>query len=175
MKKSFDKNKLLEALVKRAEGFFYTEEISEYEIEGEKVNKKSKINELSKEDGIENDNTSFIEIEDTEIQENIKNKISQKKFVSKNHNSKNDGLYLGRNEKEISEQSCGVDNENIKNLVLVKKKVTSHYIPPDLSAIKMLVENFGQEINGDGGMLERLTDDELLEMRSEIIKDLRQD
>jgi len=39
----------------------------------------------------------------------------------------------------------------------------------------MQAQNFGQEINGKSNMIDELSDDELLTLRSEIIKDLKQD
>ena len=61
--------------------------------------------------------------------------------------------YVLKTEKE--EQLCFDDvlNKNGKKtnsqepLNLVKKKVTSHYIPPDMLAIKILLENFGEKMN----------------------------
>ena len=75
------------------------------------------------------------------------------------------------NEKESSSQ-C--ECEDKQGLILLKKKVTTHYVPPDLAAVKMLLENFGKEITTQN-RIENMKDDELLELRSEIIKELKGD
>lgn len=164
MKKSFDKLKLMDALVKRAEGFFYTEEVSEFSIVEQKDKDKNNSEEI-----LEN-KSNFIEIENDNILENINNKKSLKNSGSKIKEQENTELYLGQNVGSGT-SNCGVINENSKNLMLVKKKVTTHYIPPDLSAIKILLEDFGQEIKGND-MLDDMSDDELLKLRNEIVKEL---
>ena len=57
-----------------------------------------------------------------------------------------------------------------EGLILVKKKVTSHYIPPDMLAIKILLEIFGKEAVGD---LEGLSDEELIKFKEKIMKELK--
>ena len=132
----------MEALIKRAEGFYYNEEILEYLYE-EKKNSAPEKNE---------------------------NEKNQKKSVSESNKIKNDDIYSSciEEEKGVFE----VTNENKQNLVLVKKKVTTHYIPPDMSALKILVESFGEEIKDKNEVLEGMSDDELLKMRSEILRSL---
>ena len=62
-----------------------------------------------------------------------------------------------------------------KDLTLVKKKVTTHYVPPDLLAIKMLVEIFGQEITEkDDDNLTSLSDSELMNLKREVIQKLNE-
>ena len=137
MKKyEFNKNKIFEALSKRAEGFFYNEEVLEY---GEKPKEKYP----------------------KDLQESLENP------VSKNGKSQNDDLYLA----EIGSK----ENQNAKdqNLILIKKKITTHYIPPDIVAIKMLIENFGEEIMGENNkFLSSLDDDELLKLKNDILKEM---
>lgn len=57
-----------------------------------------------------------------------------------------------------------------EELILVKKKVTSHYIPPDMLAIKVLLEIFGKEAVSD---LEKMTDEELIKFKEKILKDIK--
>ncbi len=57
-----------------------------------------------------------------------------------------------------------------QSMTLSKKKVSSHHIPPDLSAVKMLLDYFVSsktDIN-----LESLSDSELKAMRDDLIKKL---
>lgn len=51
---------------------------------------------------------------------------------------------------------------------LVKKKITKKHIPPDISAVKTLLESFGEE---DTPLNEK-TDEELLQMREAIIAEI---
>jgi len=57
-----------------------------------------------------------------------------------------------------------------EELILVKKKVTTHYIPPDMLAIKILFEIYGKEIEYDN--LNTLTDEELLDLKNKLIKEI---
>lgn len=57
-----------------------------------------------------------------------------------------------------------------ENLVLVKKKITSHYIPPDMIAIKILLENFGENLNIDS--FENMTEEELIIYKNKLITNL---
>lgn len=60
--------------------------------------------------------------------------------------------------------------EKNEKLILVKKKVTSHYIPPDMLAIKILLEMCGQEkLN----KLEEMTDEELIKFKEKILEELQ--
>lgn len=68
--------------------------------------------------------------------------------------------------KEVTEDYAVVDGE----LTLVKKKVSSHHVPPDIAAIKAL-----SEIDGEGvpAALESLTDEELEGERRRLIGELK--
>ena len=57
-----------------------------------------------------------------------------------------------------------------KKMELIKKKITTHHIPPDLGAIKMLLELFASS-NDDN--LSSLSQEELLELKDELIKKLK--
>ena len=59
-----------------------------------------------------------------------------------------------------------------QEMTLSKKKISSHHIPPDLSAVKMLLDYFVSEKSSQG--LETLTDSELKEMRDDLIKKLNE-
>lgn len=67
----------------------------------------------------------------------------------------------------LNAQNC--DNENKQPLTLSKKKVTTHYVPPDMLAIKMLLENYSQ-VNSGG--LDSKSDKELLELANSLRAEL---
>ncbi len=62
----------------------------------------------------------------------------------------------------VEEFSADGDGE----LKLVKRKVTKRDVPPDIKAVKMLID--GENLNG-------LSDDELAEEREKLIKLLKED
>ena len=109
-------SKLKTILLKKSEGYFYNEEVLEYQKENNKQEEVQQIN--------------FLE------------------------SNKND------------------ENKTNKNLTLIKKKVTTHYVPPDLLAIKMLIEIFGKEITDND--LSSLSLDELNNLKTDIIKKLEE-
>jgi len=122
MKSNFENemlNKIKNILIKKSEGFFYNEEVLEYQLNN--TNQESKINQLT-----------FLE--------------------DKNHESE--------------------QNKNNQNLTLVKKKVTTHYVSPDLLALKMLIEIFGEKVSDDD--LSSLSDEELLNLKNDILKKLEE-
>ena len=84
----------------------------------------------------------------------------------------------GKTQKDISSDTLTLSNENTsqqnnENLTLVKKKVTTHYIPPDMLAIKILFEIYGKEIEYDN--LTNLSDKELLNLKNQLLKDILND
>lgn len=125
------KNKLIDLLLKKAEGFHYIEE--QFEYEREKSQKTTQ-------------NLNFFEICD------------RGDGVLKN----NDAMMDLENETKKNRASDG--------LILAKKKVTSHYIPPDMLAIKILLEMFGKEAVSDLG---EMTDSELLKFKETILKEIK--
>ena len=149
-----DKDKLLEAIVKRAEGFYYTEEIFEYS----KKETKKKIEECDPEE------------------ENLPSeKLVSKKNGSKRSKLKNMDIYSVCNksgDEENIESWSGETHENEQGLELLKKKITTHYVPPDMSAIKIIIENFGKEINSGNMLVDEMSDEELLKMRRDLIEKL---
>ena len=80
-----------------------------------------------------------------------------------------DGTFCDEGDK-IKVTNEGQKYEGSQNLILVKKKVTSKYIPPDMFAIKILLEIFGKEAVGD---LEGLSDEELIKFKEKIMKELK--
>lgn len=117
-------SKLKKILLKKAEGFFYTEEINEYQ-----QNSKNDSEQIS-----------------------IFDESSTKLKKTKNNDQ----------------------NKQTLNLILSKKKVTTHYIPPDMLAIKMLIENFGEKIKDDDDNLLSLSDDELYSLQENLIREIQQ-
>ena len=109
-------NKIKNILLKKSEGYFYNEEILEYQ-------------------------NNLVE---------TKNTNDQITFLENN------------NEKE--------DSQKYSNLTLIKKKITTHYVPPDMLAIKMLFENFGEKVNS----LESLSDDEIVSLKKKYLKELEE-
>lgn len=55
-----------------------------------------------------------------------------------------------------------------KSLRLVKKRVTRHYVPPDLTAVKMLEDSKQMDISS-------LSDAELQAYRQEILSEIKND
>ena len=113
----------------------------EEQLEYEKSQKQSKINENKY------SNVSFFDNYDRGTQQ-----------ISQTH----DSIELS-NGKEIL-------NQTHENLILTKKKVTTHYISPDMLAIKILFEIYGKKV-GDNN-IEQLTDEELIKMKNTLLKEL---
>lgn len=132
-----DKNiydELISILLKKANGFYYTEEQEEYE----KTQNKSKFSEMC------NNNISFFDKNDTLETKNLTRSDTIK---SENENKK----------------------EN-QSLVLVKKKITTHYIPPDMLAVKILFETIKEKVNEDD--LNNLSDEELIKLKDKLLGEL---
>ena len=127
-------DELIKILLKKAKGFYYTEEQEEYE----KAQNKPRISEIN------NKNISFFD----------NNVTSEVKFINQNDTIKSD------NE----------NKRNTENLVLVKKKITKHYIPPDMLAVKILFETIKEKVNDDA--INNLSDDELIKLRDKLIGEL---
>ena len=115
-------------LLKKAEGYFYNEEITEY---------------ISTEENNENNK---------KIQKTVSEQLD---FIN---NDLKSNQKKGKNEKE--------------KLMLSKKKITTHYIPPDLTAVKMLFEIFGQEVE-DKNNLDNMSDQELLKLKNKLLNELK--
>ena len=138
-KSKFGYQDVIKLLIKRAEGFYYTEEQFEYE----KTQNKSKSNELSY---LKIENISFF---DNCVRGENKKQICGDKIKSSNGDSQ-------------------ISNEN---LTLVKKKVSTHYISPDMLAIKILFEIFREKVNSNE--IDSMTDEELFKLKDELLKELK--
>ena len=138
-KRKFNKKDLINLVIKKANGYHYTEEVLEYE----KTQNKSSLNKNIPQI---NENYNFFDICDRSLTKPI---------------TKDDKIELS-NEKDQQQIN--------ENLTLVKKKVTTHYIPPDMLAIKILFEIYGKEIEYDN--LNTLTDEELLDLKNKLIKEI---
>ena len=136
--KKFNKKDLIELLTKKAKGFYYTEEIYEYE----KPQNKSILNKNC------SNNLNFFEICDMVEPDN---KVPYDKI-------------------ELSNETKQAANKNDENLTLSKKKVSTHFVPPDMLAIKILFEIYGKEI--DNNSIENLTDKELLDLKNKLAEEL---
>ena len=55
-----------------------------------------------------------------------------------------------------------------QGLELVKKKISTHYVAPDMLAIKMLIENSKEKVD----TLVEMTDEELIELKNKLIKEI---
>lgn len=80
-------------------------------------------------------------------------------------------LATGFNYTEITEEYAPTkedDDPKENKLQLTKKKVSTHFVPPDMLAIKMLMENDEQKIE----KLSSMTDEELLALKDKLIKEM---
>lgn len=75
---------------------------------------------------------------------------------------------LGYEAKESSEE-YSLDKEG--NEILTKRKVSKKYFPPDMTALKLLVEKFYPDLNIDISMM---SDEELIEERERILQMLKE-
>ena len=124
---------LIKILLKKAEGYYYTEEQEEFE----KTQNNSKTSKKYCE------NVSFFENIDT-LNTNIA--ISNDNIKTSNEESKKQAT--------------------AENLVMVKKKITKHYIPPDMLAIKILFETIKETVNDDD--LKNISNEELLKLKDKL-------
>ena len=76
---------------------------------------------------------------------------------------------LGYEIKEIVEEFAK-DSESGQDL-LIKKKCTTKHIPPDVSAIKILLSYYDEKTFEE---IENMTDDELFAERDKLLKSLQQ-
>lgn len=119
--------KIKQILIKKAEGYDYTEETYEYQ----------KMPETSKQ-------ISFDDL--------IQEPYDDDNVVFKKKNKSN---------LRIQEEQ----------LTLLKKKITTHHVPPDMLAIKILLENFNDNDKKNDN-LENLSDEELLKLKDDILENL---
>ena len=128
---------LIKVLLKKAEGYYYTEEQEDYEKTQNKSNNSK----------IKFENISMFEKFDTQ----------------KPYNNTSSVTIKSQNEEDQKSQANS-------NLVMVKKKITKHYIPPDMLAIKILFETIKETVNEDD--LNKISDEELLKLKDKLIGEL---
>ena len=75
---------------------------------------------------------------------------------------------LGYLNKEVTEEFC---KEDEGKMVLTKRKVTKKNIPPDIMAVKVLLEMYSDNKDLD---FENLSDEELLIERDKLIEKLKE-
>ena len=138
--KSFGYSDVINLLIKRAKGFYYTEEQLEYE-----KTQKNKI--IDKNNGQFCENISFFD-----------NTVRGKEELINSCDT------IKASNKTTTESS----NES---LTLVKKKVSTHYISPDMLAIKILFEIFKEKVTSNE--IENMSDEELLNLKNELLKELK--
>ena len=79
-------------------------------------------------------------------------------------------LTIFNNHQNICNEQRNPEDKNNQNLTLIKKKVTTHYISPDMVAIKILLEIYNEKMKDD---LSNLTDSELLELKNTLLKEIQ--
>lgn len=132
---------LVETLIKLATGFYYNEEQFEYQKTQNKLD-------FSKNNNNFNQNISFFDnydmgnIASENLYDNIKASNGNKKNTIKNN----------------------------EDLTLIKKKITTHYVSPDINAIKILFEIIKKKV--DSNDIKNLSDSELLKLKNKLIKEL---
>lgn len=65
------------------------------------------------------------------------------------------------------------NNNSDSSFILTRKKVTTHYIPPDLQAIKILTEMQTKKENTNS--ITNLSDEELISLKNQLIKEMLND
>ena len=66
--------------------------------------------------------------------------------------------------------SNGKEENEAQTLTLVKKKITKHYIPPDMLAIKILFEINKEKVNEND--LNEMSDEELIKLKDKLLGEL---
>ena len=132
---------LIKILEKKAGGFYYTEEIDEYE------KTQNKLKSTQKQLNFFDNNENFI------LNDRVENNLtgSYDTIKSQDENTQN------------KDQGC-------PELTLVKKKIATHYIPPDMLAIKTLLEIYGQKIKTK--TISKMTNQELMELKKKLIGEI---
>ena len=139
-------DKLYKILLKRAEGFFYKEVCEEFVYDN-----KSKSSQQ----------ISFFDEENSDS-------VKSKKRVTKTKVDQINNVKLNCN--DVSCFAAGENSEDIKAPTLAKKKVTTHFVPPDMLAIKMLLE-IDKTLGTD---LTMMSDSELLTLAKQLEDEIKQ-
>lgn len=139
---NFEKKDLIEILIKKASGFYYDEVVNEFEKTQNKTNNSEK----------------YINFDD--LYKNLNSCVTDSTI----NNNSNVIIKTSDEKPELSKQ-------DLYNLTLSKKKVTTHYIPPDMLAIKILFEIFGEKVSENE--LEKLSDEELINLKNKLIGEIK--
>lgn len=139
---NFEKKDLIEILIKKASGFYYDEVVNEFEKTQNKPNNSEK----------------YIKFDD--LYKNLNSCVTDSTI----NNNSNVIIKTSDEKPELSKQ-------DLYNLTLSKKKVTTHYIPPDMLAIKILFEIFGEKVSENE--LEKLSDEELINLKNKLIGEIK--
>ena len=85
-----------------------------------------------------------------------------------------DNFVTGQAQKKESnvtlKSSNGKEENEAQTLTLVKKKITKHYIPPDMLAIKILFEINKEKVNEND--LNEMSDKELIKLKDKLLGEL---
>lgn len=90
---------------------------------------------------------------------------ASKKFIKEILLKLANGFTYTETTEEYAPEKEVVDSSS---LVLVKKKVTTHYVPPDMLAIKILMEDNKERVDD----LASMTDEELIGLKNKIIQEI---
>lgn len=134
-------SELKKILIKKAKGFYYKEETIEFS---------------------ETRGGSQVVANSPKIKRKRGRPRKDEKPVTYFNDNQKDGVQFGQSE-------VNSDGDR-KEDVVVKRKITTHYVPPDMLAIKMLFENFGEKVKG----YEDMSDEEILLIKNQLLKELQE-
>ena len=112
------------------------------------------------------------ELEEFEKTQNNSNK-SKKKYENISFFEEFDTQYLKTNNSNDIIKSSNEESKKqsaTENLVMVKKKITKHYIPPDMLAIKILFETIKETVNDND--INNISNEELLKLKDKLLGEL---
>jgi len=150
-------------LLKKAKGFYYDEITTEY------VCDKKPIKTCNAEDDVQ---LSLFDEKTAKTKEKYKNKVTilksnDKSAVNLKCEEDVDGSFIFSKDNKMEGEKA-ID-ESVEQITMAKKKVTTHFVPPDLAAIKMLLENF-EKIDEP---FDNLSTEELISLARKLQKDLK--
>lgn len=138
-------------------------------MKGKKFNKKQLIDLL-----VKKATGFFYEEEQLEYENKGSPSKNSQKLDSQKTNLKNSVTLSGNLDMtggiiELSDKKKQSVNCN-DDLILSKRKVNTHYIPPDMIAIKILFEIYEKKV--DDNEISKLSDDELLKLKNKLLEEL---
>lgn len=140
MTDKFSREDIIKLLIKQATGFYYAEEQFEYE----KTQNKSNLTKIS----------HFCNDTEINFAENDRGRAQVSMF--------DDTL-------KLANENTNSQIQNDKNLTLIKKKIATHYVSPDMQAIKILLEIFPEKIDDN---FNEISDEDLLSLKNKLIGEL---